>query len=213
MSTTINILQPHFNKFQVDIITHYGWTNDRYKTIQILKSIQSLFPYFEMSWIESLHKNGIQELSSQVNYRSCLNSADLFEFFGCFDWFCVVWKLFTFKKMPQLWTLMVSLGKKQLGSTSPWIVPRLVPHMKHLHTCLGEIFSFVTNSCKIVYFWRKILRSKLLQKFTKCQIIADTIYYCIILYPLEAQVMIPPKLRVAEGRSPEAAPKLWSLGS
>ena len=34
-----------------------------YKSIQTLKSIQIQFPFFELSWIESLHKNGIQELS------------------------------------------------------------------------------------------------------------------------------------------------------
>ena len=180
LSTTINILQPHVNKFQIDIITHYGWTTDQYKPIQILKSIQILFPYFEMSWIESLHKNGVQELSSQVKCRSCLNSAGLFEFFDSFDWFCVVWKLFTFKKMPQLWTLMVSLGKKQLGSTSPWIVPRLVPHMKHLHTCLAEIFSFVTNSCKIVgvYFNAKVY----LQNNRKSHQLPNYCWYNITLY-------------------------------
>ena len=36
---------------------------DLYKSIQTLKSIQIRFPNFELSWIESLHKNGIQELS------------------------------------------------------------------------------------------------------------------------------------------------------
>ena len=34
---------------------------------------------------------------------------------------------------------LVCLGKKQLGSTFTWIVPRLVTHMKHLHTCLAYI--------------------------------------------------------------------------
>ena len=32
---------------------------DLYKSIQTLKSIQIQFPNFELSWIESLHKNGI----------------------------------------------------------------------------------------------------------------------------------------------------------
>ena len=36
---------------------------DLYKSIQTLKSIQIWFPNFELSWLESLHKNGIQELS------------------------------------------------------------------------------------------------------------------------------------------------------
>ena len=40
-------------------------------------------------------------------------------------------------------TLMVYLGKKKLGSTSPWNVPRLITHMKHLYTCLAEISSYV----------------------------------------------------------------------
>ena len=48
---------------------------------------------------------------------------------------------------------MVFLGKKQLGSTSPWIVPRSVTHMKHLHTCLAEIFSFFFTK-RTKNFWR-----------------------------------------------------------
>ena len=39
--------------------------------------------------------------------------------------------------------LLGCLGKKQLGSTSPWIVSILVAHMKHLLTCLAEISSIV----------------------------------------------------------------------
>ena len=40
-----------------------GLLTEVYKSIQTLKSIQIQFPFFELSWIESLHKNGIQELS------------------------------------------------------------------------------------------------------------------------------------------------------
>ena len=86
MSPTIDIFQQHFNKIQVDITTHYGWTTDLNKSIQILTSIQIRFPNLELSWIESIHKNGIQELSSQVNCKSYLKSAGLFEFFVGFDW-------------------------------------------------------------------------------------------------------------------------------
>ena len=86
MSPTINILQQHFNKIQVDITTHYGLTTDLNKSIQILTSIQIWFPNLVLSRIESLHENGIQELSSQVNCKICLKSAGLFEFFVGFDW-------------------------------------------------------------------------------------------------------------------------------
>ena len=68
-------------------------------------------------------------------------------------WFCVV--LFEgsspLKKSSSV--LMVFLGKKQLGSTSPWIVQRSVTHMKHLHTCLAEIYSFVFTK-RTKKFWR-----------------------------------------------------------
>ena len=86
MSPTINILQQHFNKIQVDITTHYGLTTDLNKSIQILTSIQIWFPNLVLSRIESLHENGIQELSSQVKCKSYLKSAGLFEFFVGFDW-------------------------------------------------------------------------------------------------------------------------------
>ena len=70
---------------------------------------------------------------------------------GLCSWFCVVWRLFTVWKNASTW--MVCLGKKQLGSTSPWIVPWLVTHMEHLHTCLAEISSFVfTQQTKILLY-------------------------------------------------------------
>ena len=68
-------------------------------------------------------------------------------------WICVV--LFEgsspLKKNSSI--LMVFLGKKQLGSTSPWIAPRSVTHMKHLHTCLAKISSFVFTK-RTKNFWR-----------------------------------------------------------
>ena len=53
---------------------------------------------------------------------------------------CVVWGHFTIKNAS---TLMGCQVKKNLGITSPCIVPRLVTHMKHLHTYFAEISSFV----------------------------------------------------------------------
>ena len=55
-------------------------------------------------------------------------------------------------KAPHHWknaSTLVYLGKKQLGSTFTWIVPRLVTHMKHLHTCLAEISSSKELECFI----------------------------------------------------------------
>ena len=46
-------------------------------------------------------------------------------------------------------TLMVCLGKNKFGSISPWIAPRLVTHMKLLHTCLAKISSFVLSQQKV----------------------------------------------------------------
>ena len=57
-------------------------------------------------------------------------------------WFCVALFEGT-SPLENASTLMVCLGKKKLGSTSPCIVPRLVTHMKHLHACFAEISSFV----------------------------------------------------------------------
>ena len=71
--------------------------------------------------------------NSPVNFKI---SAGLHEFFG---WFCVA----LFEGTTNASTLMVCLGKKKLGSTSPGIFPTFVTHMKHLHTYLAEISSFV----------------------------------------------------------------------
>ena len=71
-------------------------------------------------------------------------SAGLYEFFGRF------WLVVCYLKAYHHWknasTMMICLGKKQLGSTSPWIVPRLVSPMKHLHTC--SVFSQAANKQK-----------------------------------------------------------------
>ena len=79
---------------------------------------------------------------SQANCKICLKSAGLNAFFG---WICVV--LFCLKASHH-WK-NASLDKKRLGSTIPWIDPRLVTHINelsvkfiahinHLHTCLAE---------------------------------------------------------------------------
>ena len=65
----------------------------------------------------------------ELNCKICLKSAGLYEFF---DWFCVV--LFEGKSSSKnASTSMVCLCKKQSGSTSPGIGPRLVTHMKHYY--------------------------------------------------------------------------------
>ena len=58
-----------YNNYEISLADYGKYIHSRAsvvdlnKSIQILKSIQIRFPKFELSWIESIHKNGITELS------------------------------------------------------------------------------------------------------------------------------------------------------
>ena len=85
-------------------------------------------------------------LCAQVNCRAKFvwNQLVGMSFLDSFLLCCVKAIHHWFEQMPQLWWW--SVGKKQLGCTFPWIVPRLGTHMKHLHTCLVEISSICLHS-------------------------------------------------------------------
>ena len=80
----------------------------------------------------SMSPKKVQKMITSVNCKTCLSSAGLHK---RICWFCVV--------------LFEGTSPLKNASTSPCIVPRLVTHMKNLHTCFAEIFSFVFSQQKI----------------------------------------------------------------
>ena len=98
--------------------------------------------------------------ASQVNYRICLNQLVCMSFVVGFGWFWVV--LFE-GKSPHMKTFLICDGlpgqeifRQLFPMNSSRICPInelqcLVTHMKHLHTCLADISSFIFSQQTTIF--------------------------------------------------------------